>query len=326
MKNKFLIFFLIFCLLFSFASCSTSKTENNSSTFNIVTSFNPLYSFLLYLTDGAANINVSTMVPSTTGCLHDYQLLPKDLKVLENADLFIINGAGMEGFISLAINNYPTLSILDSSHNIKLLKNYSAEDLLHPGHNKHDEHEHDHDHSGHDEHSHEYNSHIWLSLSNAAVQVKNIADELIRLNPQNSSVYEKNLNSLLIGINKLKESQTKLLLNKNLKVLSFNPIFDYFLNDSNILSYYMLDDIENSPSAYYLSKLITFTNNAKNTDNELSCIVTDINYPPSVVKAICDETNIPVITLNSLVEGDINKDSYISAMAQNIAVLSNILN
>ena len=34
-----------------------------------------------------------------TGCLHDYSLKPSDLRLLEDADVFIINGAGMESFL-----------------------------------------------------------------------------------------------------------------------------------------------------------------------------------------------------------------------------------
>lgn len=41
------------------------------------------------------------MTKPQTGCLHDYQMTPADMKKLENADVFIANGAGMESFYKM---------------------------------------------------------------------------------------------------------------------------------------------------------------------------------------------------------------------------------
>ena len=35
---------------------------------------------------------------------HDYQLKPDDLKILSDAQLFVVNGAGMEAFMDKVVN------------------------------------------------------------------------------------------------------------------------------------------------------------------------------------------------------------------------------
>ena len=46
--------------------------------------------------------------------MHDYQLLSKDMKALGAADAFVINGAGMEGFLEKVIEQLP-LSLIHIS-------------------------------------------------------------------------------------------------------------------------------------------------------------------------------------------------------------------
>ena len=74
------------------------------------------------------------MTKSQTGCLHDYQLTPQDLKTLENADILIINGAGMESFLDDIISQYPNLEIIDASSGLNLL-----EDDIHSHDDDHDD-------------------------------------------------------------------------------------------------------------------------------------------------------------------------------------------
>ena len=67
--------------------------------FRIVTSFYPMYVATINITDGVDGVEVYNMTKPQTGCLHDYQLMTEDMKTLEKADAFVINGAGMEDFM-----------------------------------------------------------------------------------------------------------------------------------------------------------------------------------------------------------------------------------
>ena len=88
--------------------------KNEDNTLNIVTSFYPIYISTLNIVKDIPNVNLTNMTKAQTGCLHDYQLTPQDLKILENADILVINGAGMESFLEDIISQYPNIKIIDA--------------------------------------------------------------------------------------------------------------------------------------------------------------------------------------------------------------------
>ena len=73
--------------------------EIEEDNFVIVTSFYPVYIATMNLTEGMEAVEVVNLMSQQGGCLHDYQLTTHDMKQLERADVFIMNGAGMEGYI-----------------------------------------------------------------------------------------------------------------------------------------------------------------------------------------------------------------------------------
>ena len=105
--------------------------KNEDNTLNIVTSFYPIYISTLNIVKDIPNVNLTNMTKAQTGCLHDYQLTPQDLKILENADILVINGAGMESFLEDIISQYPNIKIIDASKGLNLLED--------------DTHDHDHE-------------------------------------------------------------------------------------------------------------------------------------------------------------------------------------
>jgi len=59
----------------------------------------------------------------TTGCLHDYQLTPEDMRTLSAAEIFVVNGGGMESFLDKAVAQLPRLQVINASQGIPLLRN-----------------------------------------------------------------------------------------------------------------------------------------------------------------------------------------------------------
>ena len=76
-----------------------NRTNKDDEAVKIVTSFYPMYIIAENITDGAENIELVNMADVNVGCLHDYTLTTEDMKKVENADIFIMNGLGMESII-----------------------------------------------------------------------------------------------------------------------------------------------------------------------------------------------------------------------------------
>ena len=171
-------------------------------TVTVVTSFYPMYIAAMNLLDGVEGVHLENLSEPQTGCLHDYQLVPSDVKLLTDADVFIINGGGMESFLGDVKGRLPDLFVLDTSEtfswNMPMLEaeedhDHDADAADHGDDADADGYDHaadsvDHgdDADGHDHgtqeaghhHEHEINAHFWLSVPLYRSQVEAMADGL----------------------------------------------------------------------------------------------------------------------------------------------------
>ena len=102
MKNKYVFTAALLCVItlisFSIVKVAGRRYEKEDN-YVVVTSFYPIYIAALNVIDDTEHVTLENLTEPTTGCLHDYQLATKDLKLLEHADLLLVNGGGMESFL-----------------------------------------------------------------------------------------------------------------------------------------------------------------------------------------------------------------------------------
>ena len=212
MKKKGFVLFLLTALLFTACGTDKNKTEETDK-LTVVTSFYPVYLLAQEITQGAEGITLENMAQPQTGCLHDYELSISDMKLLETADVFIINGGGMESFLNQALERYPDLTVIDTSEGISLLEE--------EGHHHHDEEEEAPD-------EHEGNSHIWLSPARAAQQAENIAAALSEMDKADAAVFAKNAANFKKETDALLQEAAQIALPEDTEVEVFHEGFAYF--------------------------------------------------------------------------------------------------
>ena len=193
LKKKLFYLLAVFLLVEVFCAgviglASTPEEEESERV--IVTSFYPVYLLARNLTDGISGITVRNLTENHSGCIHDYQLTTEDMRLLEQADLFLINGGGMESFLEAAAKRLPDLEIVTVSGGIELLEN----DSLHV----HAE-ESDHDHSE------EANAHVWTDPSRYLMQIENMTDALCEYDPANAEGYRANAEEYADSVRRLEE-------------------------------------------------------------------------------------------------------------------------
>ena len=309
---------LLITTSFLFIGCNNNVDSNKTTdddTLNIVTSFYPLYISTINITKDIPNVTVTNMTKSQTGCLHDYQLTPQDLKTLENADILVINGAGMESFLDGVISQYPDLEIVDATKGLSLL-----EDDTH----SHDDHDHDHD-TEDDDHDHEYNAHVWVSVTGNIEEVKNISSQLEDLNPENKESYEANTNTYVAKLEDLKnEMHTELDNLPNRDIITFHEAFPYFAEEFNLNIAGVIEiEPDSEPSAKEIEEII---NTVK--EKNIKALFTEPQYSSKVAETIATETGATVYELDPIVTGDSNPDAYddyINKMKKNLDVLKEAL-
>lgn len=274
----------------------------------IVTSFYPVYVLTLNLTDGIEGLTVANMTQSRGGCLHDYQLLPGDMRLLSTAELFVINGAGLETFLDMITGQLLELTVCDSSTGASIL---SGEGEAH----EHGEGEtHGHDHGD--------NAHIWLSIDNAMVQVQNISDALIAAFPEYREQLKANTAGYLARLESLRE-EIRLLLAPYLgeQVVSFHEGFDYLMAEFGLSIAHEVETHDGAqPSAQELAHV------TREVEAEgIRLLAIDADEPPVSAEVLARETGAVICPLYTIVNGDEDKYSYENAMRHNAQAVAEVL-
>ena len=315
MKQKLKKILVVLTLVvFTITGCASNKgndnsTKDNDNKIKIVTSFYPMYLLTSNIVKDADNVELINMVDSSTGCLHDYSLTTDNMKLLEDCDIFIVNGAGMESFLDKVIQQKPDLKIVDASEGIELIESNYNED---------DEHNHNHNH----EHNEEYNPHVWLSVKNAIKQVQNIESKLIEYNPENKNLYSNNTKEYVSQLNELDTKiHTELDKIKNKNIVTFHEAFPYFAKEYKLNIVAVVQrEAGSEPSAKELQETIE---KIKKLDVKAICV--EPQYSTKAAETISKETNVGVYTLDPIVTQESENSSYIDIMNKNLETLKEAL-
>ena len=280
----------------------------------VVTSFYPIYLFALNLLEGIEGVEVANMAEPGTGCLHDYQLQTGDMKLLARADAFLINGAGMEGYLSGVFDAFPALPVVDASAGVTLLEDCSDHD--HDDHDEHDE---------HDGHEHAFNAHIWLDAGHAVQMVNNLAEGLMNALPARSEAISVNRDAYIARLTALDAELEAALADVPRKdIITFHEAFPYFAEAYGLHVAAVINrDPDDALSPRQLAELCK-------TVIALGAppLCTEPQYEDMAAKTIARETGALLCTLDPIVTGpatDVPLTLYEDVMRQNLAVLLNVL-
>lgn len=294
---------LIAIALTSMTACSNLKSNNegnpntSNTDYQIITSFYPIYIATINVTRGISGVEVTNMTRPQVGCLHDYQLTPWDLKLIESGDAFIVNGAGMETFVDSLVAQNPNIELVDASQGIKLIEDENGIK----------------------------NAHVFVSISNEITQVDNIAKALSKLNPDNKEAYLKNAEEYIVKLNALKNKMHNSLKNiKITKVVTFHEAFPYFTQEFGLE---VVAVIEREPGVAPTAKELVSTIDLIE-NNGIKTIFVEPQYPIKTANVIAQETGAKVYVLDPIVTGEARLDAYddyILRMEQNLLTLEETL-
>ena len=286
----------------------------------VVTSIKPIHSITSYIMDGVGSPD---LIVDGYNSPHNFQLKPSHAKMLQNADLVIFVGEGIEEFLEKPLESIAKdakkFALLEQSGFKKLKfreKNIFEEHDDHDDHDKkakkkddhddHDDHDHDkeakkkddHDDHGHDDHGHghgEYDPHIWLDPMNAKVILNEMAEHLIENDQTNASKYKDNLKKANKDLDKLIKN-VKSELNKDFKSIVFHDAYQYFEKrfNVNILGAFTVNT-DVMPGAEQLAEIREVIEHDK-----VSCIFSEPQFNPDIIKAVAKDMKIQTGVLDPL--------------------------
>ena len=291
---------------------------------------------------------------------HHFDPTPADLLSLGQADVLIVNGAGLDEFIDSAIDASGfSGTLVDASAGLDLetARAITAETL--EGQNHEGEHEHidthGHSHDGaegaaepqsadsegsessetseedHDhDHDHEHgdlNPHLWTSPRFAQGMVQQIADELAKIDPEHGDGYYERAgayNAKLVTLDEWIAAQFARVPAADRVLVTGHDSLRYYLHDYGIAyAGSLLPSFEDNaePSAAEIDSLVAAIKNSG-----VKAIFVESSLSPKLAKTVAQEAGVAVVDADSLYVDSLGPDgsgaeTYISASLHNTRVI-----
>lgn len=332
-----------------------SIEKGNSNKISIVCTTFPQYDWVKnILGEEAERFNVTLLLDNGVD-MHSYQPAVKDIATAGSSDLFIYVGGESDTWVEdvlkeaknkdlKAINLMETLDNFVKEEEVVEGMQEERESLGH-SHEKSskekqeqtqkESHENSQEINGQKEAADEepeYDEHIWLSIRNAEIMVKNIEKAIEQLDSDNAKVYQNNAENYIKKLDTLDKQYANTIQNAKYKAILFGDRFPFrYMVDDYDLKYYAAFA---GCSAETMAGFETVTFLAKKADElRLPVILTIENSDGRIAEAVKSNTtkkNQKILAMNSL--QSVTKEqiadgiTYLQVMQENLSVLSEALN
>ena len=274
----------------------------------MVTTIPVIYSLTVSL--AGDTVRVENLLPSGTSP-HQFSLSPSQGRLLQDADLLIMNGAGLEPWIDdiLASVDAKAMEVVIASEGIRLLPppNYKAQvdgeqtDTTAAGE--------DSDHEGMD-------PHVWLDARNAITMTENIQRALQALDPDHTATYTERgqaFRERLAALHSDIADRTAGLPHRDF--IAFHSAFTYYAEAYGLRQVAIIEESPGrSPSPRYLARLVDLIR-----DSGVRAVFTEPQFSPRSAEALAAETGVDTHEVDP--EGsDLSPSMYENLMRKNTDV------
>lgn len=289
----------LFLALLTLSGCASGGASGRQDDdLHILATTYPLYLFTTAVVGSTEGVEVTLLVNSQTSCLHDYTLTVKDMKAIERADVIVMNGAGLEDFMSDALAQ-SSAAVIDCSENITLLPTP--------------------EHAGHDGHDHEeeYDPHYWLDPHRAEQMVENIANGLIALRADSAEAYRSNADAALKALSQIDPFYRDIVY-PAYPLITFHDGFQYFADAQGFELLKAIEEEEGAAaSAAEIREIVSLIE-----ENDIPAIFAEKNGSRKTADVIARETGSKVYELDMLMSGDgTGIQPYIDAIDANLTTI-----
>lgn len=270
---------LMLCVLLFLGGCSSTQEE---SKLQVVTSFFPYYSMTESLIDDS--VSLDNIMPLGME-VHDYEPTPKDIALLERADLFIVHGMNLESWLDGVLNSLTNknLKVLIVSERIK---------------------------------NNETDPHTWLNPVNGYQQFTMIKDSLVEIDPSNEEDYQLKYNQLSKDYQELIDKTEKLSSYSGSSVIVDHLAYSYLLEPFGLVQESVMRGIHSDEaSAMQIEAVINTIKSQK-----IKEIYVSSDQDSGVNRILVEETGVAIKRLYSI-ETKIENESYLSLMNKNVDTL-----
>lgn len=295
---------------------------------SVVTTIFPQYDFVRQIAGDKVELKMLLKPGEET---HSYEPTPQDIIAIQNSDVFIYVGGENDAWVEEILESMPdsdmvTLKLMDC---VDTLEEEEVEGMQsEPGH-IHGEEE-THIHEGETAYSvHEMDEHVWTAPENASAIAGEIRDILVKEDPSNSGIYEKNTAEYQKQLDELDQQFRDVVSSAKRNMVIFGDRFPFrYFADAYDLDYYAAfpgcaSDTE--PSAATMAFLIN-----KVKEEKVPAVLKMELSNENIANAIAEATGTEVKTFyschNLTAEEFESGETYLSMMEKNVETLKEVLN
>ena len=359
--------------LFSLVACNDNPKSKiaKDHKISIITTIYPEYAWTKeILGTRTDSVNLTLLIKNGID-LHSYKPTAHDVAKIASADMVIYVGGESDEWIKDALTASPKkgrveINLMEAlGDRVKaeeIVEGMQAEEEHHHEHAEehehehHDEHAEEHEHKHHDEHAeaheHEHHDehaevhehhhhdeevendeHVWLSLKNAEILVKKIAEELSKIDAAHASAYKQNAEAYIAQIQSLDAEYRTAVESAARKTVLFGDRFPfrYLVDDYGIKYYAAFVGCSAESEASF--ETIAFLAGKMDSESLPSIFIIE-NGNDKIAKAVLaaskksqDAQILTINSMQSITEKQINDGiNYISLMRANLENLKKALN
>jgi ABC-type Zn uptake system ZnuABC Zn-binding protein ZnuA len=266
----------------------------------VLASFLPMYLFAHNVVGDTPGVVLDLMLPPSHGDPHDYSLTPGDMRKISAADLFIVNGYGLEEFLGAPVRKAnPRVTVIETAAAATPIR------------------------AAADRHGHgDINPHTWVSPRNAILQVRSIEKALSAASPSNAPSFQRNADAYAARLSALAaECDAAAARIRNRNIVVFHNVFDYLARDLRLsIVGYVEETPGQEPSAGEIRKLVDTIRKKK-----AAAVFSEPQYPARLAEMIAREAGVPVRALDPVSTGSTDLGAYEAAMRRNLHTLVEVL-
>ena len=314
------------------SGCGTSKSgeDTKDKKIKIVTTIFPEYDWVMQILGDKADKADVTMLLDKGVDLHSYQPSTADIAKISEADVFIYVGGESDEWVEDVLKeaknkNLKVINLMD------VMGDKAKEEEVKEGMQEEEEEHAEEAKDGKEEEEVEYDEHVWLSLKNAKIFTKKIADVLSEVDKDDAKTYQANYESYAKKLDDLDKKYADAVASAKNKTLVFGDRFPfrYLVNDYGLDYYAAFVGCSAESEASF--ETVTFL--AKKIDElGLGNVLTIEGKNHKIAKTVVDNTknkDQKVLTMDSM-QSTTSKDvkdgaTYLGIMEKNLDVLKEAL-
>lgn len=359
--KRILVIGMLVCIMV-LAGCGNRASSDNDKIKVVCTLF-PQYDWAREIIGDNENVELILLVENGSD-LHSFQPTADDIITISSCDMFIYGGGVSDKWVEDTLKQATNQDMIvinmldvigDNAKKEEIVEGMEAHEHDHEDGEHPEAHDHEHEDGEHseaeelnhddatadmnadDEHEHYfdptgYDEHIWLSITNAKLVCAEISDGLCKLDNENSSLYQDNLNQYISKLDDLDNRYKTMVSEATLDTILVADRFPFrYLTSEYGINYYAAF-VGCSSETEASFETVTFL--SKKVDEfGLNYIVVVDGSNQDVARTVLESTSTKsqnIIVLDSMqavgMDRINNGETYLTIMENNLTVLEEVLN